>query len=82
MHIYTFFLRMADTTTTQNIGLSSWDILDSYMNLHISLYTCREKMTRRRRGSKGRDITTLERARAKALQDLHIRNGKTIQKKT
>jgi hypothetical protein len=27
MYIYTFLLRMTDTMTSQNIDLSSWDIL-------------------------------------------------------
>jgi regulator of sirC expression with transglutaminase-like and TPR domain len=27
MHIYTFLLRMTNTTASQNIDLSSWDIL-------------------------------------------------------
>jgi hypothetical protein len=27
MYIYTFFLRVTDTMTSQNIDLSSWDIL-------------------------------------------------------
>jgi hypothetical protein len=29
MYIYTFLLRMTDTMTSQNIDLSSWDILDN-----------------------------------------------------
>jgi hypothetical protein len=31
MYIYTFLLRMADTLTSQNIDLSSWDILYMYV---------------------------------------------------
>jgi hypothetical protein len=34
MYIYTFFLRMTDTMTSQNIDLSSWDTV--YMaTLHV-----------------------------------------------
>jgi hypothetical protein len=36
----------------------------------------------RRRENKGKRISTLKNVGAKALQELHIRNGKTIQKKT
>jgi hypothetical protein len=82
MYIYTFLLRTSDTITTQNTDLYSWDTLDTYMNLHTFLYILREKVTRKRQDSKGKDTSKLERARAKALQDLHIRNGKMIQKKT
>jgi hypothetical protein len=34
-YIYTFLLRMADSIASQNIDLSSWDTLYTYVSMYV-----------------------------------------------
>jgi hypothetical protein len=43
MYIYTFLLRMADTMTSQNIDLPSWDILYGYTIREANMQLVRER---------------------------------------
>jgi hypothetical protein len=55
MYIYTFLLRTTDTVTSQNIVLSSWDILYTY-SYHVRCVPCHHGMARPQVADGGDDL--------------------------
>jgi hypothetical protein len=44
LYIYTFLLRITDIMTSQNIDLSSWDILYMAFHVHFETYLAKYQM--------------------------------------